>query len=211
MDNKWLWTGKPWQAFKIFAIFFSFAMNLILLIVLLAAAPLIIPIVSEIAVPIVGGLNSSFVDMSAATIERTIDVDDTMPIEFTLPLSTTTDVVVVDEVALDALPARFVLPGGGGAINGQVSLSLPEGLVLPVQLDLNVPVSQTIPVKLAVAVDIPLDETELGGPFSQLQGLFEPLDLLLRRLPSSNEELFDRIIQADGEGTESTANATSVE
>jgi hypothetical protein len=190
------WDSKPWQAFKTFAIIFSFIMNFVLLIVLLAILPLIIPIVNEIAKPIVGGLNSSFVDMSAATISRTIEVNDQIPIAFTLPLSTTTNVIVVDNVPLQGVPARFILPGGGGSINGQVYLDLPEGLNLPVQLNLQVPVSQTVPVHLSVGVQIPLSETELGAPFNRLQALFAPLDRLLGGLPSSNEELIERVSNA---------------
>jgi hypothetical protein len=87
----------------------------------------------------------------------------------------------------------MVLPGGGGVINGTVSLNLPSGLELPVALDLVVPVNQTIPVQLDVAVDIPLNETELGQPFGDLQAIFTPLDALLTNLPGSNEELFDRL------------------
>jgi hypothetical protein len=203
MNKQWIWTGKPWQAFKTFAIFFSFIMNLVFLVVLLVAAPLIIPIVAEIASPIVGGLNSSFVDMNAASIERTIQVDDNLEIAFTLPVETNTDVVVVQEVPLEGVPAQFVLPGGGGAINGRVYLSLPEGLTLPVRLDLDVPVNQTIPVQLAVAVDIPLSDTELGAPFARLQSLFQPLDALLRGLPTSNQELFERISQSRGNADDS--------
>ena len=209
MDKKWIWLGKPWQAFKTFALLFSFAMNLILLVILLVVAPLLIPLIADIALPIVGGLNSSFVDMNSATIERTIDVDDTMDIEFTLPLSTTTDVIIVNDVALKGVPAQFVLPGGGGSINGQVYLSLPEGLALPIKLDMEIPVEQTIPVQLAVAVDIPLDETELGKPFSRLQSIFEPLDDLLRGLPSSNEELFDRLLK-NGDANENNAESVTV-
>jgi hypothetical protein len=171
-------------------------MNLILLIILLAAAPLIIPIISDIAGPLVGGLNRSFVDMNSATIQRTILVDDFLDVEFILPLETETMVVVNEEVPLNGVPARFVLPDGGGAINGLVYLSLPEGLSLPVELDLDVPVKNTIPVKLEVAVDIPLNETELGDPFDRLQGLFEPLDDLLQGLPADNAELFDRILDS---------------
>ena len=205
MDRKWVWNGKPWQAFKTFAILFSFAMNVILLIVLLVLAPLIIPIVNSIAKPIVGGLNSSFVDMSSATISRTIEVSDQIPISFTLPLSTTTDVRVISAVPLHNIPARFVLPGGGGQINGTVTLDLPAGLTLPVALNLNVPVEQQVPVNLAVAVQIPLSETELGGPFNELRALFEPLDRLLDRLPASNEELLDRVTQREMEVDESAA------
>ena len=36
MERKWVWTGKPWQAFKTFAIIFSFIMNFVLLLVLLS-------------------------------------------------------------------------------------------------------------------------------------------------------------------------------
>ncbi|MFQ5400983.1 MAG: hypothetical protein ACE5E7_15470 [Anaerolineae bacterium] len=194
MGSNWLKAKKPWQAFKTFAIIFSFVVNLVLLIVVLIIAPLLIPVVDSVAKPLVGGLSSSFVDMSEATITRTIEVNDQLPITFNVPLSTTTDVVIVEEVALNGVPAQFILPGGGGAINGQVSLSLPKGLKLPVQLALDVPVSQTIPVALAVDVQIPLRETELGEPFARLQGIFTPLDHLLRGLPSSNEELFNRVL-----------------
>jgi len=195
MNNSWLWKGRPWKAFKTVALLFSFAMNLVLLIVLLAAAPLIIPIVAEIASPIVGELNSSFVDMNSASIQRVIQVNDTLDIEFVLPVEAETTVVVNEEVPLTGVPARFVLPDGGGSINGLVYLSLPEGLSLPVELKLDVPVKNTIPVKLDVAVDIPLSETELGQPFDRLQGLFAPLDDLLKGLPSSNAELLDRLLE----------------
>lgn len=193
-DN-WLWSAKPWQAFKTFAIIFSFVMNFVLLLLLLIAAPLILPIVDSVAEPLVGGLSDSFVDMSGATISRTIEVQDTIPINFVLPLSTETDVVVVRSVPLN-IPARFTLPGGGGEIVGNVSLALPEGLTLPVRLDLEVPVDQEIDVALSVDVQIPLQETELGGPFNTLRALFEPLDRLIKGLPSSNEELFGRITQS---------------
>jgi hypothetical protein len=191
------WNGKPWQAFKTFAILFSFTVNIILLIVLLLVAPLIIPIVDTIAKPIVGGLNSSFIDMSNASIVRTISVEDTMPISFTLPLEDRTNVVLAEAVPLN-IPARFVLPGGGGAINGNVALNLPQGLVLPVELKLAVPVNQEIPVALDVAVEIPLQETELGRPFNTLRALFEPLNNLLIKLPSSNDELIDRVRSSAG-------------
>ncbi len=190
--NKIIRNGKPWQAFKTFAIIFSFVTNLVLLVVLLVVAPLILPIINDIAKPIVGGLNESFEDMNAATIQRTIQVSDTIPVVLNVPLSTTTTVIVVDNVKLD-VPATFTLPDGGGQIRGQVELDLPVNLQLPVQLDLDVPIHEELPVQLAVEAVIPLNETELGGPFSRLQGLFSPLDALLGGLPANNRELFDRI------------------
>jgi hypothetical protein len=58
---------------------------------------------------------------------------------------------------------------------------------------MQVPVSTTIPVKLDVGVDIPLQETELAAPFNTLRTLFQPLDHLLDGLPSSNQDLYDRL------------------
>ncbi|HSM59093.1 MAG TPA: hypothetical protein VK879_23255 [Candidatus Sulfomarinibacteraceae bacterium] len=187
-----LWQARPWQAFKNFAIIFSFIMNFILLLVLLLSAPLLLPGVRTIATPLVGGLAESFVQMNEANIERTISVEDEIPVTFTLPLQQTTDVVLVEPVPL-TVPATFNLPGGGGTINGTVSIQLPQGLALPVALNMQVPVSSTVPVNLEVAVDIPLQETELGAPFATLEGLFIPLDSFLKQLPGDNDELFDRL------------------
>lgn len=192
MDNKLFWQGKPWRAFKNFAILFSFVVNLVLLLILFLSLPLLIPGLNSIAKPLVGGLSDSFVQMGQARIERTITVDDQLPVSFTLPLQQNTSVVLVEPVPM-TVPATFNLPGGGGTINGVVSLQLPAGTSLPVALDMQVPVSNTIPVKLDVAVDIPLQETDLGTPFNNLQGLFIPLDQLLGGLPQSNDDLFRRL------------------
>lgn len=201
-----LWSGKPWQAFKTFAILFSFIVNFILVIVLLLVAPLILPIVGEIVVPIVGGLNQSFVDMGDARITRVINVNDTIPIAFTLPVSTETVVRITQPVPLN-VPATFTFPAGGGVINGTVSLNLPAGTELPVALNIVVPVDQEIPIQLDVAVDIPLDETELGQPFGDLQAIFTPLDGLLNDLPNSNEELFNRLLNMGSNAESQQTNA----
>jgi len=184
---------KPWEAFKNFAIVFSFIVNFVLIIVLLLVAPIIIPIVSDIAVPIVGGLNDSFVDMEKASIVRTITVTDQIPIGFTVNLHDNTTVTLTEPVTLGSVPTQFSLPGGGGAIYGAVTLSLPAGLALPVELDVDVPIDEEIPISLPVKVVIPLNETELGDPFNQLKDLFGPIDVLLRDLPSSNEDLTERV------------------
>ncbi|MCA9872524.1 MAG: hypothetical protein KC441_02685 [Anaerolineales bacterium] len=193
-DRGVFWDSKPWQAFKTVAILFSFAINIVVLILLLAILPLVLPLVDAVVKPLVGGLNNSFVDMSEATISRTIEVNDNIDIAFTLPLDTETVVRVTEPVPLRNIPASFVLPDGGGYINGSVSLDLPQDLALPVALNLEVPVEQTIPVNLAVGVDIPLSETELGKPFSTLVGLFSPLNRAIENLPDSNEELIDRVL-----------------
>jgi len=194
--SSWVWEGRPWAAFKSFAIIFSFVINFVLIIVLLLIAPFVFPvIVNNIADPIVGGLNDSFVLMNASTISQTIPLDTDMPLRTTIPLNAQTNVRIVEDVPL-SVNATFVLPGGGGTINGNVLLSLPSGTELPVALDLSVPVSQTVPVVMEVPVQIELSETDLGVPFSKLQGLFTPLDELIGNLPGSNEDLFQRTTEA---------------
>lgn len=190
--GKFFWQNKPWQAFKNFAIIFSFVINFILILVLGVVAILLFPFLSNMVTPLVGGLDESFAEMNEANIEQTISVDDTMPISFDLPLEQNTNVVLSAPVALD-VPATFTLPGGGGVINGQVSIVLPQGQVLPVNLSMVVPVSQTIPVALDVPVNIALDETDLGTPFTRLVDLFGPLTGFLEGLPEDNDEFMSRV------------------
>lgn len=196
MDKGLLWQARPWQAFKNVAIIFSFVVNVILVIGILLALPLLLPTLNGVAKPLVGGLSDSFVQMGEASIERTISVDDHIPVVFTLPLQQQTNVVLVEPVPM-SVPATFVLPGGGGTINGTVTLQLPPGTTLPVSLDMQVPVSTTIPVQLDVGVDIPLQETELATPFNTLRDLFEPLDGFIGGLPQTNDDLYERLSNRD--------------
>lgn len=190
--RKFFWQNQPWQAFKNFAIIFSFVVNIILILVLGVVAILLFPFLSNMVTPLVGGLNDSFVEMNDASIVQTIGVDDTLDIAFTLPLAQQTDVVLASDVSLD-VPATFVLPGGGGIINGQVEIVLPQNTVLPVNLALEVPVEQTIPVVLDVPVDIKLSETDLGTPFDRLVTNFDPLTNFLKNLPQDNDEFMSRL------------------
>ncbi|MCP4363195.1 MAG: hypothetical protein GY796_34780 [Chloroflexi bacterium] len=194
--NSWFWEGKPWQAFKSFAIIFSFVINFVLILVLLLIAPLIFPvIVTNVAGPIVGGLSDSFVMMNSATISQTISLDTEMPLSTTIPISAITNVTLTQEVPL-SVNTTFLLPGGGGSINGTVSLALPSGTSLPVELNMMVPVNQSVAVVMDVPVEIELQQTELGVPFQELQGLFLPLDELITNLPADNEEFIKRSTEA---------------
>ncbi|MCL4262648.1 MAG: hypothetical protein KJ069_05515 [Anaerolineae bacterium] len=194
--SNWVWEGKPWEAFKSFAIIFSFVLNFILLIVLLLMGPLIVPVILNNTVePIVSGLNDSFVLMSNATISTTIPLNKDLQLETTIPLSTTTNVRIIEDVPL-SVNATFILPAGGGTINGTVVLALPANTSLPVALNLDVPVNQAVHVSTDVPVQIKLSETDLGVPFTKLQNLFNPLNALVTNLPSSNEELVQRASSA---------------
>jgi hypothetical protein len=190
--KEWLWSGKPWQAFKNFAIIFSFVLNMIFLVLLVLGALYIIPVMNDVAEPVVSGLNDSFEEMENAHITQLISIDNQIPVVFDLPVQTATTATILEPVPM-SIPTQFVLPGGGGYINGNVSFSLPAGTQLPVQLDVVVPVSQTVPIAMEVPVDIPLSATELSQPFGDLRRLFAPLDILLTNLPSTNAEAYDRL------------------
>jgi hypothetical protein len=160
--------ARFWDAFKNMAIVFSFVVNFVLVIVLLV---LTLPGVraafalkSGLLQPMLHDLDAAFVGLGEATIDTTVNIDESipiqfslpldkpLPIEFALPIDQSTNVVLEQAVPLN-VPATFRFPGGGGAINGYVSLSLPAGMGLPVRLNMVVPVSQTIPVRMDVPVD----------------------------------------------------------
>jgi hypothetical protein len=190
-------TGNLWRG----AILFSFATNIILLLVLLVALGFIFQIKNQIADPLVGGLHSSFVEMNQASIKTTIGVNDTitvkdtMPVVFDLPLNQVTNVVTTEPVTIQGATVNLTA-GGLTLTNATANIVLPANTVLPVQLSLVVPVSQTIPVvlkvpvALKVPVDIPLNQTQLAPPFTRLVSIVQPYNDMLSNLPSSWTEAF---------------------
>jgi hypothetical protein len=98
-------------------------------------------------------------------------------------------VVLTDNVPL-RVNTSFTLRDGT-TLNGIVAIQLPKGLQLPVALNLNVPVDSTlpidikVPINLNVPVNIPLNQTQLHGPFDKLKTLFDPFDKLMTNLPGS--------------------------
>ena len=203
--------GVFWRAFKNVAVVFSFVVNLVLLIVLLA---LLVPGVRTLLVlrngllePLVTDLDGAFVSLGEATIKTDVEISESIPISFTLPLneslpidfdlpiSQDTTVYLTQAVPLYA-PATFTFPGGGGAINGQVSLSLPRGMALPVHLGITVPVSQQVPVELQVPVnqmvpivlnvpvEIVLGESGLDNVVGELRQSLVPAKRVVDTLPN---------------------------
>lgn len=187
--RRWFTTGSVWNAFKTFAIVFSFFVNFVLIIALLLILPQLTrfyePLRNDVLSPIVGGLYTGFGDLNAATIQREIAVKDTVPAVFNLPLDQTTTVELVEPVPL-VLPAVVDL-GGTNQLDATVYLSLPPGTKLPVHMNMVVPVSQTIPVDLTVAVNIPLSETQLGPQFQGFQRIFSPLNDAVDQMPDTWE------------------------
>lgn len=176
-----------WEAFKTFAILFSFIINLVLVIALVVTVSLIFQIKNGIAEPLVDGLHASFVGLDKSTIDRVIPVRETIPVQFNLPLEQNTTVVLTGPVPL-AANAQFNLPGGGGTINGTVSLQLPQGMALPVALDLDVPVDTMLPVSLDVRALIPVEETQLHDPIENLRRVLDPFVRGLDNLPGDASE-----------------------
>lgn len=183
-------------------IVFSFAVNLILVIVVLVLGILLFSIKNAIAQPLIGGLHSSFVQMDNAhivttiAVNDTIQVNDTIPVVFDLPLNQATVVTLTADTLIDDATIVTLNAGGLQLYNAIGDIVLPAGTALPVQLALVVPVSQTVPVvlnvpvNLTVPVDIALDQTDLHLPFTNLANLVGPYNALLKQAPDSWAELF---------------------
>jgi hypothetical protein len=162
-------------------IIFSFVVNMILVVVLLAVGLLIFEIKNNIATPLIGGLHGSFVGLDQATIDWTIPVRDRIPVKMTVPLETETTVVLTSAVPLSA---NAIINLNGSSVSTPVSLTLPVGLRLPVRLDLDVPIDEELDVSLDVRAVIPLGQTQLHDVADNLRLLFEPLAVALDNLPN---------------------------
>jgi len=207
---------KPvWLAFKDIAIVFSFALNFIVVVALLLlampAARLGLALKAGLVESTLHDLDAAFVRLGDSTIDTTIPIDESIPIQFDLPLDQQlpinfqlaieqdTVVTLQQSVPLSNLPARFTLPGGGGAINGSVSLSLPAGVRLPIHLStvvpvrqtipvqLTVPVSQTVPIQMDVPVSIALGDAGLEPAVQDLRAVLDPIRAQVEKLPDNVE------------------------
>jgi hypothetical protein len=199
-----------WDAFKDIAILFSFAVNFVLVVVLLVvsipALRATFALKTGMVEPLLTDLDNAFIGLGEATIDTTVQInepipiqfdlplDQPLPIDFQLPIEQNTTVVLNAPVPL-YMPASFNLPGGGGSINGSVSLSLPTGMQLPIRLSMLVPVSQTIPVRMSVPVNqtipiqmtvpvrIKLGESGLDPVVQELRGSIQPVKVQIESLP----------------------------
>ncbi len=172
-----------WAAFKDLAILFSFTVNIVLVIVfLIIVGWVIFPTKTEIVEPMMDELQTAINALDTATIYRTIQIDQQVPVDFVLPVRQSTTVVLSEAVPVSQ-PAVFTFPAGGGQIRGTVSLSLPAGTELPVYLEMDVPVQNEIHVQFPVEVAIPLNETELNVVVVKLNDVLQPVRKLLDDLP----------------------------
>lgn len=119
-------------------------------------------------------------DLQSSTIIYTVPLDTRLPIELNVPINRDTiltprNVVTLTEPVQLQAPAAILFPGGGGNLNASVTITLPEGLELPVDLNMDVRLATSIPVQLDVPVRIPLNETELGPQFARLGAIVDRL------------------------------------
>ena len=182
-----------WNAFKNFAIVFSFVVNIILVFVLLITATQLLAIKKQIAEPLVYGLDRSFAHLGDATINTTIPIRQQLPVkfdlpvQFTLPLNQNTTVTTLTPTRIST-QVKLTL-GQFGVINAPVTLDLPAGTPLQVRLNLNVPVSttvsvnQTIPVNFDQQVQIPLGKAGLQPVVNELRGVVKPYVVIMQSLP----------------------------
>lgn len=181
--------SKRWQflpAFWTIASILSFAVNIVLIIVLLLALQLLDQIQSlqsygmGQASGLLGGLYSNFVKMDQANIRTTIHVEKDIPVQFSLNVSGPTNVTLSQPVTIDG--ALVTVQTGGLNITGaRATIVLPQGVVLPINIEnLVVPVDQQVPAVLDVPVDIPLRQTELHEPFVGLQEVVKPWYCLIQ-------------------------------
>jgi hypothetical protein len=163
-----------------FMVIFSFIVNLVLVVVILALVLMIFDIKNNIATPLVAGLHSSFVGLDNATIDWTIPVREDVPVKLNIPIDTNTVVVLTEDVPLTVDAS---ISGDVVVRYARVTLTLPKDLELPVKLDLAVNVDDTLPVELDVRAVIPLQDTQLHDVADSLRLLLEPMAVGLYNLP----------------------------
>lgn len=190
-----------------FMVIFSFIVNLVLIVVLLALGVFIFEIKNNVADPLVQGLHRTAVGLDKATIDWTIPVRDSLFVDLQVPINQNSILSTVTEYngeavqpiageTLVTLTRDVPLTINNALIqspdltlrNATVNISLPAGTSLPVSLNLEVGLQTNIPVELDVRAVIPVAETQLTDPIQTLQLLFEPLAIGLHNLPSDFNE-----------------------
>ncbi|MDD2922094.1 MAG: hypothetical protein PHQ36_07385 [Anaerolineales bacterium] len=169
--------------FWTFASVLSLSVNVILVVILLfvfnALRKAHLTDVTALGPNLLGGLYTNFEKMDAAHITTNIPVETTIPVKFDLQLNQRTEVELSQNVTITN--AFVTVNTGGLNINrAAATVTLPQGTILPIILNLTVPVDTTVQVALNVAVDIPLEQTQLHEPFVGLREVVAPLYCLFK-------------------------------
>ncbi|HAV77488.1 MAG TPA: hypothetical protein DCX53_09045 [Anaerolineae bacterium] len=183
-------TGSGFEGYKFLPAFWtiasamSFIVNIVLVIVLavlLQNFKAVGVTVTGLTDHLLGGLYTNFVKMDQAHITTTIPVSKEIPVQFTLNVSGPTNVTLSQDVPISGALVT-VNTGGLNINNARANIVLPQGTVLPIIIqNLSVPVDQKVLAELDVAVDIPLNQTDLHEPFVGLQKVVEPFYCLVEQ------------------------------
>jgi hypothetical protein len=163
---------------------------LILLLTVIVIAANAVRVTAQINEHLVGNLYDSFVAMDEASIKTTIPINTEVPAKFDVLLDTVTTVNLSEDVFVTGATVSLTT-GGLSITNAPTNIILPKGTELPIHLILTVPVDEMIPVEMLVEVDIPLAETELHGPFVQLQRTIQPYYMWLWSITTPGVKAFD--------------------
>jgi len=151
----------------------SIIINIILLVVILVLSQQVFSLKKMVVGNVLSGLYLNLGEMDKASINTEIMVTDNIQVDFPLQINQETDVVLTKDTVING--ARLTLSTGGLNItSAPTNIILPAGSRLPIQLDMTVPVNATVPISLNVPVNIPLSETELHKPFTNLQEVVKP-------------------------------------
>ena len=162
-------------AFWTIASIMSLSVNVVLLAVGLLALRMLGGlqfIAQDQASGILGGLYHNFVKMDQATIAANIPVDAMIPLNIVVPVQATTRITIAEPVVIPNAHVR--INTGSLNIDANAEVTLPANTPLVVTLDFPLNVQNSIPVHLDVAVNIPLNQTQLHEPFVGLQKVVEP-------------------------------------
>ncbi len=188
-EKRSIWREKVLPAFWSVGALLSIGLNVVLLVVVIVLGKQVFALKDLLTNDVVGGLYYNFLLMDQATIETTIQVEDSIPVQFDLMLDQETTVVLTEDTPID--DAIISLTTGGLNIQrAPTDIVLPAGTSLPIALDLVVPVDTEVPVTLTVPVKIPLNETELHEPFTGLQDVVSPYYWMLNDAPNTWGEVF---------------------
>jgi len=127
----------------------------------------------DVGAGLVGGLYNNFEKMENAHITAVIPVSmPDVPVDFILNYSTNTEVVLTNDVPIQA---NVSISSGIININGPASIVLQKDTRLPVHLDLQIPVQTSVNIDRQLPIDIPLAATSLSEPLQGLQDTIEPI------------------------------------
>jgi hypothetical protein len=177
-----LWQQKPGQAFWRVATVFSFVMNILLLALIITFGRELFTLKDQVAQPLLSSVQQAVEDLDDAHIRTEVNVNTEIPVSFDLPLQRTTTITLSEATAVRA--DSVVIRTANFTLNAPATITLAAGTDLPVTLDLIVPVNTTVPVSLTIPVDVPLAESDLHKPFSELQEIVSPYQQLIANSPN---------------------------